>query len=98
MGVTEQHLQHHIFGPALHSIEGQRLLADATRWRRAQERARQVRQTPLPPVLKPGTARAYDGGAQSVRDLTAQLKTAKGNAALRIATELTKAKRAMNGG
>jgi hypothetical protein len=54
---------------------------------------------PLPPVLKPGTARAYvDGGAQSVRDLTAQLKTAKGTAALRIATELTKARRAMNGG
>jgi hypothetical protein len=39
-----------------------------------------------------------DGGAQSVRDLTAQLKLAKGNSALRIATELTRAKRAMNGG
>jgi hypothetical protein len=99
MGITEQHLQHHIFGPAIHSIEGQRLIADATRWRTAQARAKLVRQTPLPPVQKPGTGRAYvSGGAQSVRDLTAQLKTAKGNSALRIATELTRAKRAMNGG
>jgi hypothetical protein len=47
MGITEQHLQHHIFGPAIHSIEGQRLIADATRWRKAQERARQVRQVDI---------------------------------------------------
>jgi hypothetical protein len=97
MGITQDHLNHHLFGPSLRSVEGQRLLADATRWRVAQQRAQQVRQTPVPPVQKPGTWRASDGGEQSVRELQMRLKGASGREALRLATELTKARRA-NGG
>jgi hypothetical protein len=96
MNITQEHLSHHIFGPALRSVEGQRLLADATRWRVATAKANQARQINLPPVMKPGTYRAPDSG-QSVRDLQMQLKGAKGRDALRIATEITRARR-MNGG
>jgi hypothetical protein len=47
--------------------------------------------------MKPGTYRARDDGAQSVRDLQAALKSAKGREALRIGTALTKARRASGG-
>jgi hypothetical protein len=77
-----------------HSSVLQLILAKAAQWDLAQEKARQVRQTPVPPVMKPGTYRARDDGAQSVRDLQAALKGAKGREALRLGTALTKARRA----
>jgi hypothetical protein len=94
MGITQEHLNHHLFGPSLRSVEGQRLLADATRWRVAQQRAHQIRQAPVPPVQRPGTYRARDDGAQSVHELSARLAKASGREAIRIATELQRAKRA----
>jgi hypothetical protein len=97
MGITQDHLNHHLFGPSLRSVEGQRLLADATRWRVAQQKAQQVRQAPVPPVQRPGTYRAVNDGAQSVRELQQRLNRASGREALRLATELTKARR-VNGG
>jgi hypothetical protein len=97
MGITQEHLNHHLFGPSLRSVEGQRLLADATRWRVAQQKAQRARQVPLPPVQKPGAYRAVNDGAQSVRELQQRLYRASGREALRVATELTKARRA-NGG
>jgi hypothetical protein len=55
---------------ALHSVEGQRLLRDATRWRAAQARARDVTKASLPPVQRPGTSRpagaAYADQARSL--------------------------------
>jgi hypothetical protein len=83
----------------LHSIPAQVILAKAAQWDLAQEKARQVRQTPVPQVLKPGMyRRASDGDAQSVHELTARLKNATGREAIRLGTALTKAKRALNGG
>jgi hypothetical protein len=94
MNITQEHLSHHIFGPALRSVEGQRLLADATRWRVAQEKARQVRQAPVPPVLRPGAYRARDDGAASVAELQRRLRGVSGRRAIEIGAELTRAKRA----
>ena len=57
-----------------HSSVLQLILAKAALWDLAQEKARQVRQTNLPQVIKPGTYRsASDGDAQSVGELTARL-------------------------
>jgi hypothetical protein len=78
-----------------HSSVLQLVLAKAAQWDLAQQRLHQVRQAPVPPVIRPGTYRASDDGV-SARDLERQLKNAKGREALRIATELTRARR--NGG
>ena len=80
-----------------HSSVLQLVLAKAALYDRMQTRAHEIRQAPVPPVMRPGTYRARDDGAQSVRDLQMQLKGAKGREALRIATEITRARRA-NGG
>jgi hypothetical protein len=82
-----------------HSSVLQLVLAKAAQWDLAQEKARQVRQSNVPQVIKPGTyRRASDGDAQSVGELTARLKNASGREAIRLGTALTKARRAMNGG
>ena len=86
-------------GIDLHSVPAQVIPAKAAQWDMAQEKARQVRQTNVPQVIKPGTYRsASDGDAQSVGELTARLKNASGREAIRLGTALTKARRAMNGG
>ena len=77
-----------------HSSVLQLVLAKAALYDRMQTRAHEIRQAPVPPVMRPGTYRARDDGAQSVRDLQMQLKGAKGRDALRIATEITRARRA----
>ena len=82
-----------------HSSVLQLLLAKAALWDSAQEKARQVRQSNLPQVIKPGTYRsASDGDAQSVNELKARLKKATGREAIRLGTQLTRAERAQNGG
>jgi hypothetical protein len=88
---------HHLWNGD-HSIDAhssilQLVLAKAAQWDLAQVRAKQARQAPVPQVIRPGTYRARDDG-QSVYELSARLSKAKGRDALRIATELTKAKRA----
>ena len=71
----------------------QLILAKAALWDLAQEKARQIRQSNLPQVVKPGTYRsASDGDAQSVDELTARLKNATGREAIRLGTALTKAR------
>jgi hypothetical protein len=80
-----------------HSSALQLILAKAASWDMAQARAKQARQTAVPPVQKPGTWRARDDGAASVAGLSAKLGRVSGREALRVATELTKARRA-NGG
>jgi hypothetical protein len=82
-----------------HSSVLQLVLAKAAQWDLAQQRVREIRQTPMPQVLKPGTYRsASDGDASSVAELTAKLTRATGREALRLGTALTRAKRALNGG
>jgi hypothetical protein len=91
------HLWHGNHTIDAHSSVLQLVLAKAAMYDRMQTRAHEIRQAPVPPVMRPGTYRARDDGAQSVRDLQMQLKGAKGRDALRIATEITRARRA-NGG
>src|SRR5205823_1810637 len=75
----------------------QRLFVEAALYRQAQARAREVqnKRVPLPPVQSPGVARPRGaGGAEMVRSLQSQLANAKGNQSVKIAAELTRAKRA----
>jgi hypothetical protein len=81
----------------MHSAAAQELLLKAALYDRMNARAREARQAPVPLVQKPGTYRAPDGGEQSTRELQARLSRASGREALRLATELTRARRA-NGG
>ena len=77
----------------------QLILAKAALWDWRRNAQDQIRQSNLPQVIKPGTYRsAADSDAQSVDELTAQLKKATGREAIRLGTALTKARRAMNGG
>jgi hypothetical protein len=78
----------------MHSAAAQELLLKAALYDRAQARAHQIRQAPVPPVMRPGTYRARDDGAQSVHELSARLSKASGREAIRLATELQRAKRA----
>jgi hypothetical protein len=77
----------------MHSAAAQELLLKAALYDRMQARAHEIRQAPVPPVMRPGTYRARDDGAQSVRELQSRLSRSSGREALRIATELQRAKR-----
>jgi hypothetical protein len=99
-GLSQEEI-HHLWNGD-HSIDAhssvlQLVLAKAAQWDLAQARAKQARQAPVPPVQKPGTWRARDDGAASVAGLSAKLGRVSGREALRVATELTKARRASGG-
>jgi hypothetical protein len=82
-----------------HSAVLQLVLAKAAQWDLAQERVRQARQAPVPPVIRPGTYRPRDNGEQSVRGLEVALKNAKGQREqVRLGAELVAAQRRLNGG
>jgi hypothetical protein len=96
---AEQHRLWHQGTPIdIRSSAAQELILKAALWDSAQQKAHLIRQSNLPKVIMPGTGNANRGnGAESrVADLRARMKTAKGNESLRLATELTKAKRALN--
>jgi hypothetical protein len=99
-GLSEAQI-HHLWsgdhdGIDVHSSVLQLILAKAAQWDLATEKARQVRQAPVPPVQRPGTYRAPDSG-QSLHALQAQLRGATGRRALEIATEITRARRESGG-
>jgi hypothetical protein len=73
----------------------QLLVRDATLWREAQQKAKAAAAKPVPPVQRPGVAQPK-GGAQEaqIQNLTQQLEHAKGVNAIRLAAQLTAAKRA----
>ncbi|MCC6779774.1 MAG: hypothetical protein IT537_24600 [Hyphomicrobiales bacterium] len=73
----------------------QMLVLDAMRWRDAQAKARTVTAKPVPPVQRPGTAQPR-GAEQAARiqNLEQQLGKARGNNALKLAAQLTAARRA----
>lgn len=72
----------------------QRVIYDASRFHSAQERAKSAVQAEKPPVQRPGTpATKGQSALQDVERHEARLKNAKGNEAVRIATELQAAKR-----
>lgn len=81
-----------------HSSVLQLVLAKAALWDRANEKAKQVRQAPMPSVIRPGVgiSRGYSD-QEHVSSLKARLKSAKGNTSLKVATELLRAQRAQRG-
>jgi hypothetical protein len=100
-GLNDQQIAEAWHNGPLRTAAGQVLLARAAAWEIAQTRARSVRQAPLPPVQRPGVAGQVarsDGNLDQVRDLKSQLKTAKGNSAIRIGAELVKAQRKLASG
>ena len=96
-GLTPEQLHHLWNGDHsidVHSSILQLVMAKAAQYDLMQQRAHQVRQVPVPPVMRPGVARSRDDGAQSVHELSARLSRASGREAIRLATELQRAKRA----
>jgi hypothetical protein len=101
-GLTQQqisHLWHGNDSVDVHSAVAQELLLKASMWDSAQAKAKQIRQSNLPTVIKPGVGNVSreNKGVARVNDLKARLKGAKGNEAIRLGTELTRTKRALNG-
>ena len=81
-------------GISLRDHRAQMLIRDATLYREQQARAKLVRQTPAPPVQKPGVARsAASVNETEIKNLTKELSTAKGRRSLEIATKLQQLKR-----
>jgi hypothetical protein len=73
----------------------QKLIVDGVRYREAQAKARTATAKPIPPVQRPGVSqgKAADRDAK-IASLSQQLDKATGINALRLAAELTRAKRA----
>jgi hypothetical protein len=72
----------------------QLLIRDATLYRDAQAKAKTAATKPVPPVQRPGTARAANADAEAtIQNLSAQLDKASGLNAVRIASQITVAKR-----
>jgi hypothetical protein len=98
VGLDDRQIQAHYHGGLpvdLRWAGAQLLIAKAAAYDSMQAKAKQVRQTPLPPVQKPGTARPRGAAeAQRVSDLKSQLRGARGNKALELGMELLRAQRA----
>lgn len=72
----------------------QLLIRDATLYREAQAKAKEVRQAPVPPVQRPGTARSSrPSNDAEISSVTKELETATGRRAIELATKLQQLKR-----
>lgn len=81
---------------SIHDHRVQLLIRDAIQLREAREKAKQVVAAPKPPVQRPGVSKPKGADAEAqVQALTKQLEAASGVKALRIATQLSQARRQM---
>lgn len=87
--------------PWIRSAAGQKIVADAVRYRMSQKQSSDWKSKAapksLPPVQKPGTRTSSvraDDAASSIRALERQLDSSSGNKALQVAAKLQAAKRA----
>ena len=77
-----------------HSSVLQLVLAKAAMWDSAHAKAQTIRQSGLPSVIKPGVGNSFArGNSDRVADIKARLRTAKGNAGLKLGAELVRAQR-----
>lgn len=82
-------------GVSLRDHRMQMLITDAVRYREAKAAAKKIVAAPLPKVQKPGAATVRPSQNEiDIANLNKQLETATGNNAVRIATQLERAKRA----
>jgi hypothetical protein len=78
----------------MHSAVIQELLLKASMWDSAQAKAQQIRQAPLPAVIKPGTSNSRASGSENVAELRARLRNSKGSDGIKLGVALLKAQRA----
>jgi uncharacterized protein YdcH (DUF465 family) len=78
----------------MHSAVLQEVLLKASMWDRAQDKARQIRQTPMPSVIKPGTGNFSRSNGDNVNELRARMRSAKGGDGLKLGVALLRAQRA----
>jgi hypothetical protein len=98
VGFKEEELRAAMEGRAGFYVKDHRvqlLIRDAALWREAQAKAKQARQAPVPPVLKPGTARSTsaDASAADIARVSKELSQASGRRAIELATQLQQLKR-----
>jgi hypothetical protein len=100
LGLTDEHIKQVWADGApinFRSAPAQAVLAKAAMWDLGQARVRELHNHKVqpPPLLRPGVARPRGASnGEAVRGLEAKLRDAKGNQSLKLATQLTKAKRA----
>jgi hypothetical protein len=97
LGLSDEQISHEYNWGNLRSAAGQMLVAKAAVGRLARNARVELAEgrAPVPPVLTPGTVRPRGAAEiESVRSLERQLAGAKGTAALKIARQLTQARRA----
>ncbi len=81
-------------GVSLRDHRLQLLIRDATLYREAQAKAKTVRQAPVPPVQRPGTARSSrPSNDAEISSVTKELESATGRRAIELATKLQQLKR-----
>jgi hypothetical protein len=82
-------------GGVLRSAAAQAMILRAAKYELARAGLRNAQRAPAPKVQRPGMSRpATDYAAGTVRELTNQLRTAKGSQGVKLAAQLLKAKRA----
>jgi hypothetical protein len=97
-GYTEDELRQLWNTPIFRDHRMQKLLVEATKVRVAREKQRTAPPKPVPPVQKPGTARAPSAELESqIKTLESKLEHSRGNEALRVAAALTSARRKLAG-
>jgi hypothetical protein len=80
---------------SIHDHRFHLLVRDAIKLREMQEKAKQVKAVPKPPVQRPGVPQGKNAAREAeIQALNKQLETAKGVTALRIAAKLTQMERA----
>jgi hypothetical protein len=96
-GLSENEVEHLWTGNHTidaHSSALQLLLAKAAQWDLAQAKARQIRQTPMPRVIRPGVGNFSRGSGEDVAELRARMRSAKGNNGIKLGVALLRAQRA----
>jgi hypothetical protein len=81
-----------------HSSSLQLLLAKASAYDLAQAKARQIRQTPMPRVIRPGVGNFSRGSGEDVAEIRARMRSAKGGDGLKLGVALLRAQRSANRG
>lgn len=98
LGFSEEELSKSWNGQERFSLRDHRLqslILDASRYREAQAQAKKVVAKPVPPVQRPGVAPAKNAGGEAlIQNLERQLQNASGQKAMRLAAQLTQARRA----
>jgi hypothetical protein len=91
LGIGQDRLVHLLrTDPTIRSAEGQRILADAAKYRQMQKAPKAVAAKPLPPVQRPGTSNQASASSPSAKlaSLEKSLETATGDRAARISAEI----------